>query len=217
MSRKSDNDNHSNQLNPNNAEYWNCRAGGDGDRSDDADADEPRWKQHGRSGLARGFNFEGIERTRFYFAAVAFDGTAVYVRFETEVTINVFAGQGAARAREFSSAARDVLLGHLGKRCALGAAYWRLATDESRGQFFWYTPPLSEKQLNTMAHIYGERESKKMLAWHRGVRNQSQQFDLLFDWGKHEAAVDLGVIASEAITFAPETEDLRRWNKQGNR
>jgi len=33
MSKKSDDDNHSNQLNPNNDEYWNSR--GDDERPDD--------------------------------------------------------------------------------------------------------------------------------------------------------------------------------------
>ena len=33
MSRQSDNDNHSNQLNPNNDEYWHSR--GDDERPDD--------------------------------------------------------------------------------------------------------------------------------------------------------------------------------------
>jgi hypothetical protein len=38
MSAKSDNDNHSNQLNPNNDEYWNSRDAG-GSYADDDDDD----------------------------------------------------------------------------------------------------------------------------------------------------------------------------------
>jgi hypothetical protein len=36
----------------------------------------------------------------------------------------------------------------------------------------------------------------------------------LFDWGKHDAAADLGVIKDETMMFAPESDDSRKWRKQ---
>lgn len=137
----------------------------------------------------------------------------MYVRFKTEVRASSLY-RGSEKARDFAENAKDALLGHMRRKCPLGVAYWRLATNENRGEFYWYTPSLSENELRRIPNIYGEVERHKMSAWYSEVRDQSQRLDLLFDWGKHDEAVDLGVITNEVITFAPETEDLTRWRKQ---
>jgi hypothetical protein len=203
MSRESDNDNRSNQLNPNNAEYWNCRAEGSRGSATDDYYDEPERHQPGWSGLAHASNFEQIKREQHYFAATTFDGTAVYVRFVTEVQLGYFAG--SQRTSYLAELAKESLLGFMQRRCPLGVAYWRLATDESRGEFYWYTSRFSFNDRD---------ERERVLRWDTAVRDQSQQLDLLFDWGKHDRAADLGVIKDEMITFAPESDDLLKWRKQ---
>jgi len=213
MSKKSDNDNHSNQLNPNNPEYLNCRGGGNDGSDMYGDYDDTAWLQKSWSAFPYVSSAPRFERTWFYFAGTSFDGTAVYVRFQTEVKVNsLFTVAGEARG--LAEDAKETLLRHMCRRCPLGVAYWRLATDESRGMFYWYTPPLSEGAFETRPDVYSGVERQKMSSWYSAIRHQSQQLDLLFDWGKHDEAVDLGVIMSEVITFAPETEDLTRWIKQ---
>ncbi|UVW27053.1 hypothetical protein [Massilia sp. H6] len=215
MSKKSDNDNRSNQLNPNHAEYTNCRGAGKGRGGGeiDGDYDEPGRGRRNWSGYSSAIGSERIERTRYYFAATAFDGTAAYVRFQTEVTVTSFS-RGSEKARDLAENAKDALLGHLRRKCPLGVAYWRLATDESRGEFFWYMPPLTDNEFTRMPEIYGAVERQKMSTWYSTVRTQSQQLDLLFDWGKHNDAVDLGVIKSDVFTIAPETYALANWQIQ---
>jgi hypothetical protein len=204
MSKQSDNNNHSNQLNPNNAEYWNCRGDGAsrGGNMYDDDDEPATYRSRGTSTPS---NWDRIERLQFYFAAVAFDGTAVHVRFKTEANVGFLAGHG--KAHEFAENAKDALLSYIRRHCPAGAAYWRLATDESRGEFYWYTP-------DSGPTFPGEEDRQKKLRWETAIRQQSRDMDLLFDWNKHEAAADLGIIASDTISFAPASDDLTQWSRQ---
>jgi hypothetical protein len=215
MSKKSDSDNRSNQLNPNNSEYWNCRGGGNDGSDMYGDYDDAGWPQRTWSGFSYVPPSPSFERNWFYFAGTSFDGTAVYVRFQTEVKVSSLS-TGSAEALALAEDAKDTLLRHMHRRCPLGVAYWRLASNQNRGKFYWYTPASSESTFETRPDVYGGVEWQKMSSWYSAIRHQSQQLDLLFDWGKHDEAVDLGVIMSEVITFAPETEDLTRWIKQAS-
>lgn len=82
MSRQSDLDNHANQLNPNNDEYYNCRS--DGGDSDD------EWEESGSASYAHKIMRDSVRPpdslTRCYgFGAVNLNGEAIYARATVEV------------------------------------------------------------------------------------------------------------------------------------
>lgn len=82
MSRQSDLDNHANQLNPNNDEYYNCRSGG----SDSDDELEESGTALHASKIMRDPVRHPDSLTRCYgFGAVSLNGEAIYARATVEV------------------------------------------------------------------------------------------------------------------------------------
>jgi hypothetical protein len=191
MSSKSDNDNHSNQLNPNNDEYWNSR-GESNDKGDEDDDYSPsprkNWGQYNTVADAAAIR-------AYYFAAVAFDGNAVHARFQTK--INKPFGIETSESSNIAKSMRDALLAKTEKKFPLGVAYWRLATDTSRGNFYWYNPPLQEKDLVRLKKNYSEIEINQMQAWYSNARELANHFEGLFDWGTHGGAHDFGLLTQE--------------------
>jgi hypothetical protein len=126
---------------------------------------------------------------------VTFEGTSIHVRFTAKA--KNFLGSETSEVSNIASSVRDVLLFKLRRDFPLGVAYWRLATDTSRGSFYWYNPPLREKEFERCANWPQEVDVNRMRAWFSSVRQCANEYEALFDWSKHDNAHDLGAYYKE--------------------
>lgn len=139
MSTKSDTDNRSNQLNPNNDAYYSSR---DSSRRGDDDEDQGYWSHAPVAYVTRPLN---VSRTAtFGFGAVAMSGKAIYVTATFHVTARLLAGDPERDCQyllekyleDFTQHARYHLKCHLGKgELALFAVF-----DSSTGRLPWHAP-----------------------------------------------------------------------------
>lgn len=131
----------------------------------------------------------------YYFAAVTFEGNSSHVRFTAKA--KNFLGSGTSEVSNIASSVRDFLLLKLRRDSPLGVAYWRLATDTTRGDFYWYNPPLREKEFERIENWPQKVDLNRMRAWFSGVRQCANEYEGLFDWSKHDNAHDLGTYYKE--------------------
>jgi hypothetical protein len=195
MGSKSNADNHSNQMNPNNDAYTSSRSGNH-DWEDDND--------FSKNIIKRNFGAGTSEKTYvpnqvYFFIAVAFDGANIHAKF------NVPGEKGIVRAKPSSDsivdsmiqALKNTLLNH----CPLGIAYWRLAWPGNRGSFYWYSSGLGPQHLERRIENLNQDETAIARAklWISTSRELAIKYELLVDWENHEGADDFGEITEEVI------------------
>lgn len=187
ISSKSDNDNHSNQLNPNNDEYSHSRGGGN---DDDDDEPAPRATPPFLGGTRH--NARPDSGVAYYVvAAVGFSGKSVHVRFK--VPFKLFLGEETGtRADDVAASVKAMVLREL----LLGIAYTRMGRDQERGRFTWFSPVCKQSQLPPVRD--GESaEMQRTRAWYGGVRDLANHLEHHFDMLKQDTALDLGLVEHE--------------------
>ena len=191
MSSKSDNDNHSNQLNPNNDEYSHSRGGG---TDDDDDEPAPRTASPFLSGTLH--NARPDSGVAYYVvAAVGFSGKSVHVRFK--VPFKLFLGhETGTRAADVAASVKAMVLRELLAVSPLGIAYTRMGRDQERGRFTWFSPACKQSQLPPVRD--GESaEMQRTRAWYGGVRDLANRLEHHFDMLEHDTALELGLVEHE--------------------
>lgn len=174
MSSKSDRDNRSNQLNPNNDAYWDSRS--HMEESDDevvlasrtdaiAQPPRPEWLYG-----------------EYFMAIVAFDGKTRHVRFKTKVWNNM----SHWPAGGIVESVWDVQRRWMAQECELGVAYARIAGSEQshkHHRFIWNNPRVDENQL--------EREKARL----------SQEEDRLKQAEERMQAIQPGNVPSQDLAL----------------
>lgn len=190
MSSKSDNDNHSNQLNPNNDEYWHSRDSG----VDDDDDGEPArhrlplpWRET--------HSVREAGTAQYVIAAVAFSGHFLHVRFQVnwQRSLGNYTG---TRPDNIAQSVADMVARELRNESPHGIAYQRMGRDQDRGTFTWFTPQYKESRMP--ASEPGESvDLLKARAWYGGLRELAARLEHHFDMQDHASAVNLGLIERE--------------------
>lgn len=195
MSSKSDLDNRSNQLNSNNHAYHDSRSGGrDRDDYDDYDGDVGGHRAKSPRRIQRAPSVNEVILRNHFFAAVAFDGSTLHVRFQTKSERMM--GAYSSDWTYIESSVHSRLLAEMRAQCPLGVAYCRSAIDGNRGGFHWHTPETKEKYIGAVVPdepIHRIRDR----AWYASARKIANEFEERFDWNRHEGASDFGLIISE--------------------
>jgi len=230
MSSKSDRDNHSNQLNPNNDAYWSSRQGNTASDDDDLSPCQDAFPRH----IVH-------EPQLFYgtcfMAIVSFEGKTRHVRFEFR----------SDRWREFDVAESvwDAQLRWMAEESALGVAYARIAgsgRDRKYHKFIWNSPdiekdrlaqenarlidaaarltleqerlssqkdPIHRAMISTM-HFRTLNETSSLRnriaraeAWYSTINDVANRFERAFEWGDHSGSEDLGVLTQDVAYDAP--------------
>ncbi|MFM0521838.1 MULTISPECIES: hypothetical protein [Caballeronia] len=231
MSSKSDRDNRSNQLNPNNDAYWSSRQGSTG--SDDDDDFAP-YRDASASHIV-------LEPQSFYgtcfMAIVSFEGKTRHVRFEIR----------SDRWREFDVAESvwDAQLRWMAEESVLGVAYARIAgssRDRKYHNFIWNSPKIEKSRLqqerarliDAIARLTLEQERLSSVedpihramistthhctlietnslrnkiaqaeAWYSTINDVANKFERAFEWDDHAGSEDLGVLTEYVAYDAP--------------
>lgn len=191
MSSKSDRDNRSNQLNPNNSAYHSSR-GNSSRYGDDDECSIP--SQDTSSYWSLRSNVPVISDVPYYIAAVTFEGSFIIAHF----VVRAKEGHGV-----IARSVKDRVLAVLGDASELGVAYWRCACEWERGEFSWYEPGIKESELEACKKWMGPTKSAKANAWFAKSRPVAVNCENWFDWRKTEEAGALGVISQELpLTFS---------------
>lgn len=169
MSSKSDRDNRSNQLNPNNDAYWDSRRN-ESDSDDDGVASVLRADPISQA-IRDSLRLHSPARPEwvygeYFMAIVAFDGKTRHVRFKTKVR-NDMSNWPAGGIVESVWHAQ---LQWMAEECRLGVAYARIAGSEQgekHHKFIWNNPKIEASQLERERGRLSEEKDRLGLAEER--------------------------------------------------
>lgn len=210
MSAKSDRDNRSNQLNPNNDAYWDSRR--QADDSDDGGSTVSRADLI-RQAFQRSFQPDTPDLPEwldgeYFMAIVAFDGRTRHVRFKTRVRDDIF----RRPASGVVESVWDVQLRWMAQDCKLGIAYARIAgswNGTRLHRFIWNSPTVTEDGLEALLFGGGQLSDDiaRAKAWYSSVRDLANKFETVFECGDHAGSEDLGVLTEEIDFDTPNPYD----------
>lgn len=191
MSSKSDNDNRSNQLNPNNERYQ-----GGGRESDDSDSDCGGYRKRFMQPYEP-TSRESIEE--YFMVLVTFSGYVRYIKFKTK-------SQHTSSHKIIAASIRHEQELWIKDECNLGMAFMRIACPKSHvSNFYWFAPKLNkrdmEKSDEELLTYFKRLDIDRARAWFGSAREIALKYEKIFEWLDHKGCENFGEFTEELEYF----------------